>query len=120
MKKINKRVKEEIITYCRAIIKQLDLDYLKKNNVNQNEFLEFLYLTSVEHYKNSGVYELSKEEVSLIFSFKKITEENLKRIREQKVEILGIDKEDNLIIPNDKNEISNRRAVESGKDGESI
>lgn len=116
MKKLNKKIEKEIIAYCRGVIKKLNLEYLKTHLVNKNEFLEFLYLTSVEHYKSTGGYELTDEEIALIFSYKKVTEENLKKIREGETTLIGIDKEDNLIIPKEENEISNRRAIEKGND----
>jgi hypothetical protein len=91
-------IKKEIISYCRSLIKRIKIDYLEEFDVYKNEFLEFLFLHCLEQYENEGFYELTDESVAILFSVKKQNELYMKKIKAKEITIIGIDKNDNLII----------------------
>lgn len=97
MKKASEEKKKEIVQYCRNVMQRLKLDYLKKTGIFKNEFLEFLYIHALGQYESEGSYELTDENITVLFSIKKQTEISLDKIKNKEIIINAIDEEDNII-----------------------
>lgn len=107
---VTDEIKQDVLEYCKSIVPSLNLKYLEEHNVYKNEFLDFLYAHCIQSYKQDGDYTLTQEEIAICFSVRKRHEYYSQQVRDGKLKILGIDKNDNLII--DQNEINLRTEVE--------
>lgn len=98
MYKLTLDINKDIADYCRLIMSTLNNEYLDSNNVNKNEFLEVLYVHCQTLYEQTGNYEMLNENISYLFSAKKVNEEHMNLIKKGELIVKGIDKNDNLII----------------------
>lgn len=95
---------EKIIKYCQDVISRIKVEHLNESNVLKNEFLEYLFIKCQTQFEEEGKYELTDENISLLFSFKKQNEFYLDKIKNRELAVLGVDEIDNLII--DKNSLT--------------
>lgn len=98
MFKLDKEKKREIVNYCLKLSSTLKTEYLTENLICKNEFLEFIYLTCLEAYEKSGDYTLTQEEITILFTVKKENEHILSKIRSKELNLVGINKNDVLIV----------------------
>lgn len=71
--KVTTKVKKEIIEYCEGIVVLVNKDFIHKNNICENEFLEAIYLYSHTLYLIHGSYKLTTDNIVEIIK-QKITE----------------------------------------------
>jgi hypothetical protein len=95
---INDVTLTEIKNYSKFILSTLSNGYLEKNCIPKNILARNIFLTSVLKYKTTKSYELIQEEVAYLIRLEKYAASLLENIEQNKVKIISIDKQDQLIL----------------------
>lgn len=101
---ISKEVKKEIIDYCNGLLLLLNQNFLRDNNILENEFLEYLYASCENIYKRTNDFRLTSSEIVELIEFKKQVDFNISEVEQGIAIITNIDKDDNLIFDYKKKE----------------